>query len=176
MLSNALKLRELFVAGKGALHAPMGTFAMPMYKQQATFNWGLTLVPKSIAGRAIEENAFGWGINPNSRHVDEAWEVIKALVTMSPGTTAAIWGQFSPVRTWGARELGIIEETFGLSQADALNTVNSLQYMRPMLRHPQSAQIISQANSAFMDIVYNGAVPSNRLTQAAERISALLSQ
>lgn len=176
LIPNHANHRPTFASGRGSMHAYMGTFAFPYYVEHAAnIDWSFSLPPRGPAGIAIDENVNGWGISLYSQHPDEAWIVLKALANVTGDITMAALGHFSPVigKTDSAT-IAYLEDEIGLTQREIETALEAINYVRPRFRHAKADEITPIVESTLSQIVWGGRPAIPMLTNASERIDAIL--
>src|SRR5690606_7816047 len=67
-----------FVAGNTSMFMS-GIFYLSRVTEFSDFDWGVVRIPMGAAGRQTVANTNAWVVNPQSDHVDLAWELAKAF-------------------------------------------------------------------------------------------------
>jgi sn-glycerol 3-phosphate transport system substrate-binding protein len=166
--------RPAFAQEKGAMHGVMGTFAFGFFASQP-FEWSFTYVPDGAAGKSIDENTIGWGINKYSSNPDAAWEVLKAIVSVQGTIVMEVYNHFSPMKgKTDVETVRYMQQSFNLSKDEIDIALDSVNYVRPTLRHIKGAEITSIANSAIGNVIWQGRPPGPTLQDATDRINAIL--
>jgi ABC-type glycerol-3-phosphate transport system substrate-binding protein len=71
---------DCFSLGKCAVTFSFST-SLKQYQQQLHFNWGTQLMPRLPKGRFVMFDATGFGIAKVSQHPQQAWQLLKYLVS-----------------------------------------------------------------------------------------------
>jgi multiple sugar transport system substrate-binding protein len=71
---------DCFSLGKCAVTFSFST-SLKQYLQQLHFNWGTQLMPRFPKGRSVMFDATGFGIARVSQHPQQAWQLLKYLVS-----------------------------------------------------------------------------------------------
>lgn len=175
LIPAAADHRTPFIQGKGSMLAVMGTFAWRAFARPADFDWGVTYVPLGNGPRSIDENTIGWGTCATTAHPEEAWEVVKALVSVRATITMDSLIHFPPMKNKLDNEaIAFVKEAYKRSNEEIQITMDSVNYVRPSLRHPKGSEIMSIATAAVRDVMFNGKSPIATLGDANSRINAVL--
>lgn len=79
-LSAMGKGADVMFVNKTSAMESAGLWLLPQYKaEKLDFNWDVVRVPKA-ANQNTLAGILNWGISKDSKHVDEAWELLKFLV------------------------------------------------------------------------------------------------
>ena len=76
--SASATMAQMFLQGKLAMHLT-GRWLVPKYREEATFNWDVSIFPKGDAGSITPLDASGWAVSKNSKHKEEAYRLINYL-------------------------------------------------------------------------------------------------
>jgi len=75
---------DMFVTGQAAMRGPWGSWNIPGYAESPDLNFLVVPLPAGPAGHYGTVCWMGYGINKNTEHPNEAWELLKWLTT-EPG-------------------------------------------------------------------------------------------
>lgn len=77
----------VFLTGKVGLAGPFGRWVVPSYRKIEDFDWDFAPMPRGAA-HANAVATVAWSISSQSEHPEEAWELVRSLV--SPETQAGL--------------------------------------------------------------------------------------
>ncbi len=69
---------DMFMAGKIAMFNS-GIWESPRFRKITSFDWDIVMFPKGPVKRAFGTGGSGYAIIKNTKHPEEAWEVLKCL-------------------------------------------------------------------------------------------------
>jgi multiple sugar transport system substrate-binding protein len=94
---NNVTTAEAFAAGKLAM-VEDGSWALKSILENAPFRIGVAPIPAGPAGRATLSTTDGFGIYSRTRHPQEAWELVKFLVSREYALAMAEANLLQPAR------------------------------------------------------------------------------
>lgn len=77
--SEGKNYTELFIAGRLGMVPSLPHAALSQFSQVGRLNWDLALMPKGKKARIVRYTGECWTISKNTKHPEDAWEVVKLL-------------------------------------------------------------------------------------------------
>ncbi len=115
---QGLSTRDAFIAGKLAM-VEEGSWALKDILVGADFRIGVAPLPAGPAGRVTLATTDGFGIYSGTEHPDEAWELVKFLISKDYGRAMAKANFLQPARASLVEDwAGFIREEFPQKAAD----------------------------------------------------------
>ncbi len=115
---QGLSTRDAFISGKLAM-VEDGSWALKDILTGADFRIGVAPLPSGPAGKATLASTDGFGIYAGTNHPDEAWELVKFLISKDYGRAMAQANFLQPARASLVEDwAGFIREEFPQKAAD----------------------------------------------------------
>ncbi len=158
-----------FNAGNAAM-AISGPWELNRMAADATFDWGVTLLPTEVAGgqRSSAMGDFNWGIFATTEHPEEAFEAIEFFVAQSD----RLFPEFANIPP---RSDIALPSTGDARKDEALAVfVEQLKYAQPRGPHPDWAKISKAIYDAMQSAMTGQASAQDALDTAQASIDAVL--
>lgn len=176
---RGMQTRDAFAAGLVAM-AEEGSWALKDILANADFRVGVATFPTGPAGRATLATTDGFAINAATEHPEEAWELLKFLISEEYGLAMAEANFLQPARATLIDEwAGYIRSEYP-EKAEGLNLaafadgqIQGYSVTAEVFNHMEGARTATDA--AFEDILTLGRTGPviERLQQACAEIEAL---
>ncbi|MDP7005022.1 MAG: extracellular solute-binding protein [Phycisphaerales bacterium] len=88
---------SLFFTGKIGMVGPFGRWVVPSFRSIETFDWDFAVLPRG-SEQANVIATVGWSMSNQSKHKDEAWEVLKWLTGEESQASQSKLGLAIPTR------------------------------------------------------------------------------
>ncbi len=175
---NKLETRRAFWEGRVAM-VEDGSWALKDILANAPFRVGIAPFPTGPAGRATLATTDGFAISAATRHPEEAWELLKFLVSEQYGLAMAEASFLQPARA------SLVDQWAEFIRADYPEQTADLDLAIFADGHVRGYSVTAEVfanmigvrditDAAFEDILTLGqAQPAERLAQACAEIEAL---
>ncbi|MEZ5276300.1 MAG: sugar ABC transporter substrate-binding protein [Opitutaceae bacterium] len=163
-----------FVNGRLAMLMVGHVNFWPNYNQIPDLDWDIQLLPAGPASRVGGELAIaGYGINRESRHLEEAWALLKFLTRPEVGMEIARRGSISPRRSVAAGQ--IRDRAPGTRPQNVEAAYAQMKYSLPIPRHPHFIEFMLQIVQPEIDRMVQGELtPEEAAHRATEQVNAFL--
>lgn len=168
---------DAFVAGRVAMLED-GSWSLRDILTRATFRIGVAPFPSGPAGRVTLATTDGYGIFAGTRHPDEAWELLKFLISKDYGRAMARAHLLQPARATLVDDwIGYVHQEFPdrASEMDlgvfAEGHRAGYSVVAEIFANMAPAKAIAQ--DAWDQILTLGQAPAERMIEVSERIQAL---
>jgi multiple sugar transport system substrate-binding protein len=155
-----------------------GSWSLRDILTRATFRIGVAPFPSGPAGRVTLATTDGYGIFAGTRHPDEAWELLKFLISKDYGRAMARAHLLQPARATLVDDwIGYVHQEFPdrASEMDlgvfAEGHRAGYSVVAEIFANMAPAKAIAQ--DAWDQILTLGQAPAERMIEVSERIQAL---
>lgn len=76
--SQVAQGQDIFVTGRVGMVGPLGRWVVPTYRDIRAFDWDFAPLPKGTQNANLVATV-AWSLNRDSKHLDEAWKLLKFL-------------------------------------------------------------------------------------------------
>ncbi len=166
---------DKFVAGTASM-LMSGIFYQSRVQENAKFDWGVAPFPAGKAGRLTVANTNAWVINPASKHIDLAWELVKCFSSAEFTVFALKEGLEFPVALSALHRYFFATLPPNLSRAEGEIWLEAVNYIRPFPKHPLTNDVFAVAENELTNVWTGKAGPLAAMTSAAERINRIIAQ
>ncbi len=153
-----------------------GIFYQGRVQTNAKFDWGVAPFPAGKAGRLTVANTNAWVINPASKHIDLAWELVKCFSSAEFTVFALKEGLEFPVALSALHRYFFATLPPNLSRAEGEIWLEAVNYLRPFPKHPLINDLHSVAASELTNVWTGKAGPLAAMTSASEQINKIIAQ
>ena len=96
--SASATMAQMFLQQKIAMHLT-GRWLVPKYREEASFDWDIVSFPKGSAGSIVPLDASGWAVAKNSKHKEEAHNLVNYLSSKNSIEKLTQCGLIVPARS-----------------------------------------------------------------------------